>query len=93
MNARIDKTSYLDSAFSLTFPFVDDITTELMHLGCWAFLYKVDVTWAFQHVKLGLGDYDLLCLEWPGFYVDTLSHLESVMAAKFFNASEMVSNT
>ena len=41
--AGIDKTSYLDSDFQLTFPTVDDITSELKHLGRGALIYKVDI--------------------------------------------------
>ena len=33
VNAGIDNFSYLDSAFALTFPTVDDITAELKRLG------------------------------------------------------------
>ena len=33
VNAGIDKFSYLNSAFALTFPTVDDITSELKRLG------------------------------------------------------------
>ena len=71
VNSGIDKTSYLNSAFSLTFPTVDDITTELTHLGRGALLCKVDISRAFCHVKVDPGDYDLLGLQWHGFYVDT----------------------
>ena len=71
VNAGIDKTSYLDSVFSLTFPTVDDITGQLKRLGRGALLYKIDVSRAFRHVKIDLGDYDLLGLEWQGAYVDT----------------------
>ena len=71
VNAGIDKMSYLTSAFALTFPTGDDITTELTHLGHGALLYKVDISRAFLHVKVDPGDYDLLGLQWQGFYVDT----------------------
>ena len=71
VNARIDKNTYLDAPFALTFPTVDDITNELKRLGRGAFLYKVDVSCAFRHVKVDPGDYDLLGLEWNGHYVDT----------------------
>ena len=71
VNAGIDKTSYLDSVFLLTFPTVDDITRQLKHLGRGALLYKIDVSRAFRHVKVDPGDYDLLGLEWQGAYVDT----------------------
>ena len=50
VNAGIDKNVYLDAPFALTFPTVDDITNELKRLG--VFLYKVDVSWAFHHVKV-----------------------------------------
>ena len=71
VNAGIDKTSYLGSTFSLNFPTVDDITRHLKSIGRGAFLYKVDVSRAFRHVKIDPGDYDLLGLEWQGVYVDT----------------------
>ena len=71
VNAGIDKTSYLGSAFSLTFPTVDDITAELTRLGCGALLFKVDASRAFRHVKVDPDDYDLLGLEWQGFYINT----------------------
>ena len=66
VNAGIDKDLYLDSKFCLTFPIVDDITTELKKLGCGALLYKVDVSRAVHHVKVDPGG-----LEWQGHYVDT----------------------
>ena len=61
---------YLTSEFALTFPTVDDITTELTRLGRGALLYKVNVSRAFRHVKVDPGDYDLLGLHWQGFYID-----------------------
>ena len=70
VNAGIDKTSYLGNVFSLTFPTVDDITSQLKHLGHGALLYKIDVSRAFHHIKIDLGDYDLLGLEWQGACVD-----------------------
>ena len=71
VNAGIDKNAYLDAPFALTFPTVDNITDELKRLGRGAFLYKIDVSRAFRHVKVDPGDYDLLGLEWNGHYVDT----------------------
>ena len=71
VNAGIDKFSYLNSAFALTFPTVDDITSELKRLGRGALLYKVDVGRAFRHVKVDPRDYDLLGLYWEGHYVDS----------------------
>ena len=54
VNAGIDKTSYLGSAFSLTFPTVDHITTELTRLGRGALIFKVDVSRALGKSKLTL---------------------------------------
>ena len=62
VNAGIDKNSYLDSDFVLTFPTVDDITNELIKLGRGAHIYKVDVSRAFRHVKVDPGDFELLGL-------------------------------
>ena len=71
INAGIDKNSYLDGDFVLTFPTVDDITAELFKLGRGVHIYKVDVSHAFHHVKVDPGDFDLLGLEWNGHYMDT----------------------
>ena len=62
VNSGIDKNTYLDAPFTLTFPTVDNITSELKHLGRCALLYKIDVSCAFRHVKVDPGDYDLLGL-------------------------------
>ena len=64
VNSGIDKNMYLDAAFMLTFPTVDDITSELKRLGPGALLYKIDVSRAFRHVQVDPGDYDLLGLHW-----------------------------
>ena len=78
VNAGIDKFSYLNSAFALTFNTVDNITSELKRLGRGALLYKGDVTRAFCHVKVDPGDYDLLGLYWEG-------HAGHVTEARFSN--------
>ena len=44
INSDIDKNTYLDSQFELTFPSVDDITSEVKCLGRGALLYKVDIS-------------------------------------------------
>ena len=44
VNSGIDKDTYLDSPFTLTFPTVDHITFELKRLGRGALLYKIDVS-------------------------------------------------
>ena len=62
VNSGIDKSSDLTNNFDLPFPTVDDITSELKHLGRGTLLYKVDISRAFRHVKVDPGDYDLLGL-------------------------------
>ena len=71
VNSGIDKDTYLDSAFTLTFPTVDHITSELKRLGRGALLYKIDVSRAFCHVRINPGDYDLVGLHWHDAYIDT----------------------
>ena len=71
VNAGIDKTSYIDSEFSLTSPTVDDITSELKSLWRGTYLYKVDVSWEFHHIRVDPGDYYLVGLQWKGHCVDT----------------------
>ena len=50
VNAGIEKFSYLNSAFALTFPTVDDITSELKRLGWGALLYKVDIKISYTYI-------------------------------------------
>ena len=71
LNSGIDKNTYLDAPFTLTFSTVDDITSELKPLRHGALLYKIDVSRAFRHIKEDPGDYDLLGLHWHHAYVDT----------------------
>ena len=60
----------MSSEFELTFPSVDDITDQLKCLGRGTLLYKVDDRCALRHIKIDLGDYDLLGLQWNGTYID-----------------------
>ena len=71
MNAGVDNDSYLGTEFAPTFPTVDTITLELMHLGPGAHLYKIDISRAFRLLKIDPGDYDLLDLAWDAAYVNT----------------------
>ena len=72
VNSGVDKDSYLGTDFTLTFPTVDDITSEVRSLGRGCHLYKVDISRAFRHVKIDPRDYDLLGLEWgDASYIDT----------------------
>ena len=63
VNLGVDKNSYLASDFQL-FPTVDDIIDAINDIGRGAFLYKVDISRAFRHVKIDPFDYDLLGLKW-----------------------------
>ena len=71
VNSGIDKNTFLDDPFMLMFPTVDDITSELKHLGRGTLLYKIDVSRAFRHAKVDPGGYDLRGLDWHHAYVDT----------------------
>ena len=71
VNAGIDKNSYLNTEFCLTFPTVDHITHKLKKLGRGAHIFKIDISRAFCHIKVDPADYDLLGLYWNGHYLDT----------------------
>ena len=64
VNLGIDKNSYLNTDFSLTFPNVDVITNALKNVGTGAYLYKVGLSRVFRHVKIDPHDFDLLGLKW-----------------------------
>ena len=71
MNAGIPKDQYLGTPFILKLPTVDTITDQIKALGRGCKLYKVDISQAFRHVKLGPKEYDLLGLRHDRYYVDT----------------------
>ena len=52
-------------------PTIDIITNQVKKLGKGCYLYKVDFSKAFRHVKLDPIDYDLLGLRHGHYYVDT----------------------
>ena len=60
VNAGIDKNSYLNTEFALTFPTIDHITHELKKLGRSAHIFKIDMSRAFRHIKVDPADYGLL---------------------------------
>ena len=84
VNSGIDKNTYLDAPFMLTFPTVDGIMSELKCFGRGALLYKIDVSRAFHHVKVDPGDYDLLGLYWRHAYVDTCVPFGTRHGSKIF---------
>ena len=71
VNDGVDKDSYLESNFSLTFPTVDHLTDEMVKIGRGAHIFKVDVSRTFRHFKVDPLDIDLLGLNWENHYVDT----------------------
>ena len=71
VNTGIPKDQYLGTPFVLKLPTVDTITDQIKVLGRGCMLYKVDVSWAFRHVKLDPLEFDLLGLCHDRYYVDT----------------------
>ena len=59
---------YLNTAYKLQYPTVDDITAYLRELGSEALIYKVDLSRAFRQLPIDPSDYNLLCLKWGGKY-------------------------
>ena len=47
-------------------------------------MYKVDISRAFQHVKMDPGDYDLLGLYWEGHYVDSCVPFRTCHGSQIF---------
>ena len=71
VNSGTDKDTYLNSPFALTFPTVDDITSQIKHLGIGAVLYMIDVSGAFRQARIDPGNFDLLVLHWRDAYIHT----------------------
>ena len=81
----MDKNSYLNTDFILTFPTVDHFTAELKKVGRGAHFCKIDVSRVFHHIKLDPHDYDLLGLKWDdAFYMDTCLPIGSRRGTQIF---------
>ena len=71
VNSNISKDQYLDTDFILTLPTIDLITDKVRKLGKGSLLYKIDISRAFQHVKIDPRDYFLLSLRHQNYFQDT----------------------
>ena len=71
MNDGVNKLWYMGTEFKLTFPRIDDLTTELRKFGRGARIYKIDVSRASKHLNMDPLDFDLFGLQWHQVYIDT----------------------
>ena len=70
VNDAIHKCKYLDSYFTLQYPSIDHIINKVKAIGPGSLLYKVDISRAFRHIRIDLGDIDLLGLHYKHTYLD-----------------------
>ena len=63
VNDGVDKNSYLRTDFNLSFPTIDMIT-RIKKIVPGVHLFKMDISWAFQHICMDPCDYHLLGLKW-----------------------------
>ena len=63
VNNGVQSDKYLGTPFLLTLPTIDNITNQVKKLGKGCYLYKIDLSRAFRHVKLDPNDYNLLGTE------------------------------
>ena len=56
VNSAIPKNKYLTTYFTLHYPFVDHITQTLRKLGPRTLFYKIDISRAFKHLCIDLGE-------------------------------------
>ena len=62
---------YLNTAYKLQYPTIDNVTAKLRHIGPEALIYKTDLSRAFRQLFIDPHDYNLLCLKWKeGYYSD-----------------------
>ena len=62
---------YLGTQFQIHYPSVDHILDQFNWLGPAAQIFKIDISRAFRHIRIDLGDIDLLGLKFEGkFFID-----------------------
>ena len=55
----------------LTLPSIDCVTYKVKELGKGSLIYKIDISRAFRHIKIGPADSNLLGLHFNSYYIDT----------------------
>ena len=70
VNHGVSRNSYLDTYFTLHYPSLDHITQAIRNLGADALLYKIDISKAFRHLRIDLGDLDILGFHHNDYYFD-----------------------
>ena len=60
VNDGVLKDTYLDTDYTLTYPFADSITELLIKLRPAAQIYKIDISRAFHQIKIDPSDIGLL---------------------------------
>ena len=82
VNAGDTKDIYLNTIYSLHYPSIVNITEALAKLGPAAQLYKIDISRAYQHLRVDPADMDLL-----GFQVDRRHYIDIPMPIRFCHGS------
>ena len=59
---------YLNTAYKLQYPTIDDITKALLEMENTPKMYKIDLSRAFRQLPIDPYDYNFLCLKWKGEY-------------------------
>ena len=70
VNDAIHKYKHLDTYFYLQYPSVDNILPKIKDFGQGALLYKVDISRAFHHICIDLGDIGLFAMSHKHLYLD-----------------------
>ena len=73
VNDGVNKSVYLGLQLEMHYPTVDKIIKQLNVIGPSANIFKVDISRAFHHIQIVLGDIDLLGLQHQGKYFIDLS--------------------
>ena len=84
MNDGVDKNIYLETAYTLHYPSMDNITTVLVKLGPAAQLYKIDISCTFLQIKIDHSDIDLL-----GMYFQNQYYLNLLIAFGYRHCSKI----
>ena len=79
-----------NTEFELKYPSIDLIVSSLNALGPAAKIFKVDISRSFRHIRIDLGDIDLLGLKFAGkYYADLALPLDFRLGSFFFKAQRL----
>ena len=69
INSTVKEKTYVGLDYMLTLPIIDHVITAVTKFSKNSFISQIDISWAFKHIPIDLGDIHNLRLHWNHYLV------------------------